>query len=65
MIRLKEIRLDNKMKRTELAELLGVVSKTVAAYEQGVHEPNIATLIKLSKIFNTTIDNLVGNDRDV
>ena len=50
--------------RTQLADKIGVSVKTLAAYEQGVHEPKIETMITLSKILNKSIDYLVGNDRE-
>ena len=63
MLRLKETRKGMGLDRIQLAEMIGVSVKTLAAYEQGVHEPKIETMITLSKILNKSIDYLVGNDK--
>jgi len=64
MLRLKECRKSMGLDRIQLADMIGVSVKTLAAYEQGVHEPKIETMITLSKILNKSIDYLVGNDRE-
>lgn len=64
MLRLKECRKGMGLDRIQLADMIGVSVKTLAAYEQGVHEPKIETMIKLSEILNKSIDYLVGNDRE-
>jgi transcriptional regulator with XRE-family HTH domain len=50
------------MDRKELSQKLGISESTLAAYEQGVREPNIERLIEISNIFCVSIDHLVGND---
>lgn len=62
MERLKDLRKINKMDRNELADKLGVSFSTIAAYEQGIREPSIENMIKLSHIFDCSIDYLIGND---
>lgn len=59
-IRLKQLRTQSKETQSSLAEKLGVSSRTIAAYEQGINEPSIDTLIKLSEYFNVTVDYLIG-----
>lgn len=58
--RLKELRAQSGDTQASLAEKMGVSSRTIAAYEQGINEPSLDTLIKLSNYFNTTIDYLIG-----
>jgi len=48
------------MSQLELAEKLGVSQQTVSKYEKGTREPDNATLVRLSEIFNCSIDYLLG-----
>ncbi len=48
------------MSQSELAEKLDIAQQTVSRYEQGLREPDIITLIKLSEIFDCSIDYLLG-----
>jgi len=59
--RLVRLREKNKMKREDLAKLLGVSYSTVAKYEQGVREPDIETIKKISEIFDVTESFLLGS----
>lgn len=59
-IRLKELRQSKGMTQSQLASKLGMSSRTIASYEQGVNEPSIATIKKLSELFDVTSDYLIG-----
>ena len=59
-IRLKELRCDNDMSQTKLAEKLNLKASAISKYEKGLTQPSIETLEKLAKIYNVTIDYLVG-----
>ncbi|EGT3607757.1 helix-turn-helix domain-containing protein, partial [Clostridium perfringens] len=50
----------NKLSQAELAEKLGVARTTIGYYERAEVEPNIYTLIQLSKLMNRSIDSLLG-----
>ena len=56
---LKELRKEKKLSQQEVAKKLNVGQKTYSNYENGITEPNIETLIQMSKLFNITIDNLI------
>lgn len=58
--RLKEIRLENKMTRKQLADKLFVSERLISYWENGKRECNFDTLIKLSEIFNVSTDFLLG-----
>ena len=45
-----------------VANHLNITPQSYAAYEWGRREPSIDSLIKLAKLYNTSIDILVGND---
>ena len=64
MEKLKEIRKKHGLTQQEVAKKLGVVQKTYRNYENGTTEPSIETLIELSKLFHTTIDNLIRENTD-
>lgn len=58
--RLKELRTDNDMLQSNLAEKLNLKSSAISKYEKGLTQPSIETIIKLAEIFNVTVDYLVG-----
>jgi len=52
----------NAISRKRLAEIVGISYDTLRHYEKDIREPNISTLMKISKILNITVDTLVGLD---
>jgi transcriptional regulator with XRE-family HTH domain len=60
--RLKSVRKSKKLTQKELAEKLGVSYSALCSYEQGLREPNIECLKKISKVLDASIDYLVEND---
>jgi len=56
---LKTLRKLNKMKQSELAEKLGVNQRTISAWEKGICEPDLKTLLKLKEIFKESVDDLL------
>lgn len=59
--RIKYLRRKNNLKQEDLAILLKVTHPTVSKWELEKAEPSIEFLIKLSEIFNVSIDYLVGS----
>lgn len=57
---IKEHRLKANLSQTDLAEKVGVGQSTVAMWESGIRKPRVKMLIKLSKVFSCTIDELIG-----
>lgn len=60
MKNLAKLRKDAGMSQFELAERLGVSQQTISKYEKGTRQPDNATLLKLSEIFNCSVDYLLG-----
>ena len=60
MIRIKNLRLLFNFTQKELADKLNIRQNTYCQYENGQRQPSIEILIKLSEIFDTSIDYLVG-----
>lgn len=70
--RIKDLREDNCLTRSQLAQKLDISERTLSRYENGEYEPTIGILIKLSLMFNVSIDYLAGikddteiNDRSI
>lgn len=60
MNRIKSLRLEKGWRQTDLAQHLNTKQQTVARYETGDREPDIATIGKLCGIFGVTADYLLG-----
>ena len=58
--RLFEIRKDKGMKREELAKILAVSVHTISSYEQNRSSPDDETKVKIAKLFNVSLDYLLG-----
>lgn len=56
MNRLKELRLENDLKQSDLGELLGVRDSVISRYERGIIGIPIESLQKLSEIFHVSTD---------
>lgn len=59
-MRLKDLREDNDIKQSELAEYLNIKQNTYSQYENEKREIPIAMLWKLADYYNTSIDYIVG-----
>ncbi len=60
MIRLKELRYENGLKRSELAREVNLPASTIANYENETREMPYKILISFADYFNVTIDYLLG-----
>ena len=58
--RIRDLREDNDLMQRQLAELLNVNQKTYSRYELGEHCIPLEALIKLAKLYNTSVDYLLG-----
>ena len=45
----------------ELANKLNISERTIQRYEAGVSEPSISILLELSKLYEISIDSIIGN----
>lgn len=62
--RLKELRKDRGFTQRQISEMLGIDRSSYSYYETGKTRPSIKILIKLSCIYQVSIDYLVGNIQD-
>lgn len=60
MNKIKELRIEFRMKQSDLAGILGISQATLSNWETGRFEPDIETLIKLSNLFGVSVDYLAG-----
>ena len=60
MNRIKTLRLEKSWRQIDLAQRLNTKQQTVARYETGEREPDIATIGKLCEIFQCSADYLLG-----
>ena len=60
MNRIKFLRENLKLSQEELAEKLNLSKGIISLYEQEKRKPSLEILIKLSEIFNVSIDYILG-----
>lgn len=60
MSRMKKLRKEKGLTQEELGKLLNVQDSAVAKYENGKIAITASTLVKLSEIFNVSVDYLLG-----
>ena len=56
--RLKEIRSEQELSQSKLAEMVGVSRQTINAIEKGDYNPTINLCIAICKTLNKTLDQL-------
>lgn len=59
MNRIKQLRLERQWTQMDLANKLSCAISSIAMYETGYRKPSLEVLIKLSEIFNCSIDYLL------
>ncbi|MBE7320272.1 helix-turn-helix transcriptional regulator, partial [Staphylococcus epidermidis] len=59
---IKKYRKKQKLSQENLAEKVHVTRRTISNWERGKNIPDLNSLILLSQIFNTSLDNLVKGD---
>ena len=63
--KLKMLRKENNLTQEELAEKINVSRQAITKWESGEGIPDIENLKQISIVFNTTIDELVKEDKDI
>ena len=62
--RIRDLREDADLSQTELAAKLGMSQTGYSKYETGENDIPTAILIKLSKIYNVSVDYMLGISND-
>lgn len=58
--RIRQLREERHMTQVRLSIELEVSQETISAYESGKHYPSVENLIKLSLLFHTSCDYILG-----
>ena len=58
-IRLKELRLENKLSQRELGKVFNVCNQTISFWETGAREPDLDTLLEISHYFGVSLESLL------
>ncbi len=62
--KLKELRTTNGLYQKTIAEKIGVATNTYQSWERGLTQPDIFNLIKLSNVYNCSVDYIIGNESE-
>ncbi len=62
--RLKDLRGDHDMTQQQIADALGVKQSQYSRYERGVRDVPTDILIRLAKLFSTSVDYILGMTND-
>ena len=54
--RIKELRIENSLSQSKLAEEIGVSQKAIDYWERGINEPKISYVIAIVKACNLTFE---------
>ena len=60
----KKIRLENNLTQKEVARRIGIKQTNISSWENNKTRPEYENLIKLSNIYDVTIDELLGVEKD-
>lgn len=58
--RVRDMRVDNSLSQTKVAEILGTTQQQYSKWERGEQEIPVHHLITLAKLYKVSIDYLVG-----
>lgn len=60
--RLRRLREDRGLSQRELARLVGIGVMQINRYERGISVPSATVLPQIGRLFQMTVDQLLGND---
>ena len=60
-----EMRKNKNLSQEQLAEILNVSRQTISNWENGRFYPDIDALVKISKCFNISLDDLLASDSNI
>ena len=63
--KIENLRKKKKISQERLAELLGISRQTLSNYENDITSPDLNQAKKICEIFDSSLDELIGNDNTV
>lgn len=63
-VRLRKLRIDHGLTQSQLAEKIDTSKSNISKYESNTIEPNLNTLLLISKYFDVSVDFLLGNEKE-
>ena len=61
--KIRQYRIEKGMSQEDIIRQLGISRQTLSAWENDRNLPDIISLIRLSEIFETTVDDLVQSEK--
>ena len=61
-LNVERFRKEQGLTQKELAEKLNVTQGAISMFEKGDRMPSMKTLVKLSKVFGVSLDDLIGKE---
>ncbi len=62
--RLKQLRMDKRLRQEQVARLVGVSKGAISAYETDIRQPSYDVLIRLANLYRVSTDYLLGRTDD-
>lgn len=63
-VRLRQLRLDKRLRQDQVARLVGVSKGAISAYETDIRQPSYDVLIRLANLYRVSTDYLLGRTDD-
>jgi len=60
--KLKELRVEKGLSQRELGKVFNVCNQTISFWEGGSREPDLDTLLAISRYFDISVDNLLDEN---
>lgn len=61
---LKKLRIENNLSQEKLGEKLGLSRQSISKWEQGNASPDIENIMKLSKLYNVSVESILNGEED-
>lgn len=61
---LKRLRTENNLSQEKLGEKLGLSRQSISKWEQGNSAPDIENIMKLSKLYNVSVESILNGEED-
>ena len=56
--RVRELRMERNMTQQQLADMVGVSSRTIISIEKGQYSPSLMLAYRMSKVFSVSVEEL-------